>query len=325
MVGGTGSANTTWNYESRVQTGSILSTVLGQLLNLPTWKYQQLDFDVRNFVAGGAVTDPSKTTGATNRWTGCIEERATTAGTMSFSQGALPPDLDPDLVPTTNIDTQWKPMWPELFYARYNFGSTATATSTGDSSSHPNIGTTSYFQSGYISCGKPVSRLATMTRAQVSNFVNATDFRPIGGTYHDIGMIWGTRMIDPNGIFASDTAAWAGRSAPNRVIVFLTDGDMAPSTYLYGGYGIEYYDKRVANGDSSNLKDYHNARFLAECAAAKALNIDVWTVTIGSSITSQMQSCASSTSQALNTTDGDGLATAFATIAKQVAMLRISK
>lgn len=317
MVGGTGSANTQWNYESRSQTGN--------LLGIPIWKYQQLNFDVRSFVAGSTVTDPSKTTGATNRWTGCLEERATTAGTMSFNTSTLPPDLDPDLVPNSNIDTQWKPMWPELFYARNNYSSTATATSTGDSSSSPNIGTPYYYQLGYVSCGKPVSRLAVMTRTQVSSYVNASDFRPIGGTYHDTGMIWGTRLLSPTGLFAADTASWPARQAPNRVIVFLTDGDMAPSTSIYGMYGNEYYDRRVSGGDFTNLKAYHNARFLAECAAAKARNIQIWTVTIDSSATTQMQSCATTTNQALATTTGAGLSTAFATIAKQVAMLRVSQ
>ena len=63
----------------------------------------------------------------------------------------------------------------------------------------------------------------------------------------------------------------------------------------------------------------------AECAAAKAKNIDVWTVTIGPSATSQMQSCATTTAQALYTTDGSGLSDEFKTIAKHLAMLRITK
>ncbi len=317
MVGGTGSANTQWNYESRYQTGTYYGT--------PTWRYQQLDFDVRSFVSGTTVTDPSKTTGATSRWTGCIEERNTTAGTMSFNQASLPPDLDPDLAPNSNIDTQWKPMWPELFYARNNYSSTGSSTSTGDNSSNPNIGSTPYYQAGYVSCGKPVARLDTMSRTDVSNYVNATDFRPIGGTYHDTGMIWGTRLLSPTGLFKADTAAWPGRQAPNRVIVFLTDGDMSPNTGVYGMYGNEYYDRRVSGGDFTNLKAYHNARFLAECSAAKARNIQVWTVTIDSSATTEMKSCATTTSQALATTSGTGLSTAFAAIAKQVAMLRVSQ
>jgi hypothetical protein len=100
---------------------------------------------------------------------------------------------------------------------------------------------------------------------------------------------------------------------------------MAPSTNIYGMYGIEYYDQRVTNGDYTNIKTYHNSRFLAECAKAKSLNIDVWTVTIGTGTTTQMQSCASTTNQALYTSNGSGLATTFATIAKQVAMLRVTQ
>lgn len=318
MVGGSGSANTQWNYESREATGTYSN-------GKPNFYYSTRNLDVRSYVAGNSVTDPSKVDGTVNRWAGCIEERATTAGTMNFNQAALPADLDPDLVPNSNIDTQWRPMWPEVFYARWNYGSRNTVTATGDTSSHPNIGSASYMQLGYVSCGKPVSRLAEMSKTQVSNYVNATDFRPLGGTYHDTGMIWGTRMLSPSGPFKNDTKAWPNRPEPNRVIVFLTDGDMSPSLNVYGMYANEYYDRLVSGGDTGNLKAYHNARFLAACAAAKARNIQVWTVAIDSSATDEMKACATTPSQALATTSGTGLSTAFASIAKQVAMLRVSK
>jgi hypothetical protein len=303
-------------------TGS--SCVVTTTTYTPKWVYKQAAQDVSRFVAGQTVTDPTKVTGASSAWLGCIEERDTTAGASSFSQSSLPADLDPDLVPSTDA-TRWRPMWPEVEYARNNYTSTAQATSTGDSSSHPNIGTATYLKSGYVSCGKPVSRLDEMSRAEVSAYVNAADFRPIGGTYHDTGMIWGTRLLSPTGLFSADTKAWPGRQEPNRVIVFLTDGDMAPNTSIYGMYGTEYYDRRVTNGAFGSIQDYHNARFLAECAKAKSLNIDVWTVTIGPSASSELQSCATTTSQALYTTDGTGLAATFSTIAKQVAMLRITE
>lgn len=312
IVGGTGSAIKSWDYETRVPNASA-----------PQWLYKQASLDVSGLVNNATTTDPTDPSG-TSRWTGCIEERATTAGASSFNQASLPNDLNPDLAPS-GLTSQWKPMWPEVFYARNNFSSTATATSNGDSSNHPNIGTASYLRAGYVSCGKPVARLKTMSRADVSAYVNASDFRAMGGTYHDIGMIWGTRLLSPTGIFAADTAAWPNRNAPNRVIVFLTDGDMSPNTAIYGAYGNEYYDRRVSGGDFTNLKAYHNARFLAECSAAKGRNISVWTVSIASAATTEMKSCATTAAQALATTDGTGLANAFSAIAKQVAMLRISK
>jgi hypothetical protein len=84
-----------------------------------------------------------------------------------------------------------------------------------------------------------------MTGTQVSAYVNAADFRPIGGTYHDTGMIWGTRLLSPPACLPPTPRLGPARP-PNRVIVFLTDGLMAPSTYIYGMYGNEYYDKRVS-------------------------------------------------------------------------------
>lgn len=304
--------------------GLLSSCTVSTTTYTPRWIYKPVPLDVSGFVAGTRVTDPTKVTGATSAWLGCVEERDTTAGASSFSVNRLPADLDPELVPSSS-GTSWRPMWPEVTYARNNFTSTAQATSTGESTSHPNLGTPSYYEDGFVSCGKPVRRLEEMTRAEVSAFVNASDFRPMGGTYHDTGMIWGTRLLSPAGIFADDTKAWAGRQEPNRVIVFLTDGDMAPNNRIYGMYGTEYYDRRISGSSSTALKDLHNARFLAECAKAKALNIDVWTVTIGPSASSELQSCATTTGQALYTSNGNGLATTFATIAKQVAMLRITQ
>jgi hypothetical protein len=317
MVGGSGSANSSWTYQSRRQTGTSSGT--------PTWSYEPISFNVTNYLTSTGMSDTTKSPATTIRWAGCVEERSTTAGASSFNLASLPNDLNPDLVPTSNITTQWKPMVPEIIYARNNFSSTATDTSTGDDSQNPNIGSASWVEDGYVSCGKPVSRLKVMTRAQVSAYVNATDFRPLGGTYHDTGMIWGTRLLSPTGIFAADTAAWPNRNPPNRVIVFLTDGDMAPHQRLYGMYGVEYFDRRISNGTFGSLTDYHNARFLAACSAAKARNISVFSVSIDTSVSTQMRSCATSNAQALATTTGSGLSSAFIGIAKQIAMLRISK
>jgi Flp pilus assembly protein TadG len=239
MVGGVGNANTSWTYNARSLTLNILGIPI-------LYSYQPVSENLTTYVTGLPTLDPTKI-GVTSSWAGCIEERYTTPGLSTFNINSLPYDLDPDLVPTSDIRTQWKPMWPEVFYARNNYTSTSnSATLLELGSNNPNIGTPYYMQLGYVSCGKPIARLSTMTRTQVSAYVNAADFRPIGGTYHDTGMIWGTRLLSPTGLFAADTAAWPGRDTPNRVIVFLTDGLMAPSTYIYGMYGNEYYDKRVS-------------------------------------------------------------------------------
>jgi len=309
----------------------------------PTWRYQPVTFDTSQYKTGAEVPDPSKVDGSKTTWAGCIEERDTTAS-ASFDPDDLPPDLDPDL-PATDAASKWRPMWPEVEYYRGNYTSIdysgdVTAPKTppapyvyGDSAYTGTDATTQYTSSaysanqssGYYSCGKPVQRLTEMTRTEVSDYVNAVDFVALGGTYHDTGMIWGTRMISPTGIFKDDTKAWPGRNTPNRYIIFMTDGDMAPNEKIYGMYGMEYYDKRVTgkNG-TSNLTNYHNARFLAECAAAKARNIKVFVIGFGQKLTSQLTDCASP-GKAYYASDNAALNSAFQDIAKQVALLRISQ
>jgi hypothetical protein len=291
-----------------------------------TWQqyytFGELKTDISQFVKGGWVTDPSKTDGSTSKWQGCIEERKTTASS-SFSQSALPADLDPTLAATSD-DTRWRPMWPEIIYERNGqTGPIDVTSTTAAGSNYESIGAKA--STGYVSCGKEGKRLSVMTRAQVSSFVNDPDFRPMGGTYHDTGMIWGTRFLDPKGPFATDTAAWAGRKEPIRHIVFMTDGEMAPSYDIYGMYGYERYDKRVTNGDSSVQTARHNARFVAECEAAKNRNITVWVIAFGQALTPEMKQCASSTATAFTAASDAQLNTAFQTIASRVAMLRLSK
>ena len=301
----------------------------------PNWRYAQWPFDVSQYVAGASVTDPSKVTGAKSTWQGCVEERDTTASS-SFDPNNLPPDLNPDLVPT-NDATRWRPMWPDVVYYRGNSTSiddSGTSTNPyGDSNNNfwfgdPNGG---YFPGGYLVCGKSVQRLAVLSRDDVNNYLTAPEFKPWGGTYHDTGMIWGTRMISPTGIFAGDTSAWPGRNAPNRYIVFLTDGHMATNQYIYGVYGWENYDQRTTGGNFSSSDAYHNARFLAECTAAKNRNIKVYVVSVAATLDPNLTACASpgpgddGQHLAFYASSNAALTTAFQNIAKQVAMLRITQ
>jgi Flp pilus assembly protein TadG len=315
---------------------------------IPQWQYQSVSYDVNTVIQGQSVTDPTKVRGQTTQWIGCVETPVETAGQSSFTTTSLPAELNPDLSPSGA--QRWWPHMSDVVYARNLWTSANSDTTIGDLAyDAANYGVDPYMPSqtvssgrnstttytntwlrnaGYTTCGKPVKRLGVMARTDIYNYVYANDFVAMGGTYHDTGMIWGTRLIAPNGPWGADTAAWQNRNTPNRVIIFLTDGDMAPNSDVYGMYGIEAFDARVSGSTSAStatLTTLHNARFLAECAAAKARNIDVWTVSIDTAANAQLTACASSTSQALATTDGTGLSTAFASIAKRLAMLRITK
>ena len=323
---------------------------------------------VSSLATGTKVDDPSKVTSATSAWQGCIEER-TTSVASSFDQSNLPDDLDPDELPVANVnawgfptaqDTRWRPMWPDITYYRgantskddYGDDTTVTDYKTGIKNSG-GVYTTPYgdynpswmtndtdpysyvlqsptYSDAYYTCGMPAQRLTVITtRDQVSNYVNNNDFRAIGGTYHDTGMIWGTRLIAPNGLFANDTAARTGHPAPNRYIVFMTDGQMSPNQSIYGMYGMEYYDGRVTGktiGSYSSTTDLnnHNARFVAECQAAKNRGITVFVVGFGQTLNTQLTQCASP-NKAYYASDNTSLTAAFQSIAQQVALLRLSQ
>lgn len=303
----------------------------------PLWRYKPVSIDVssyKNSLGGTAVANPTKITGQTDNWQGCIEERDTTAST-SFTQGSLPGDLDPDLVPTSDA-TRWRPMWPEAIYYR---PSTSTALYAGSSSTSSSSETTSTsagadytspsasfaMTSNYYACGKAAQRLQEMTLAQVQTYVSATgDFRALGYTYHDVGMIWGLRLLSPTGIWKDDTAAWPGNNPPNRYIVFMSDGALQTLDESYYTYGVELLDKRVTGSTLSNNDANHNARFQAVCSAAKNMNITIFVVAFDTSLTTDMTNCATPgfAYTASNTT---ALNTAFANIALQVAKLRLSQ
>ena len=150
-----------------------------------------------------------------------------------------------------------------------------------------------------------------------------------GGTYHDIGMIWGARLANPNGIMSSNVNS-GNLTSVSRHIIFLTDGQMAPDCQgLYSAYGHEYLDNRVmpaygswGNACNAQLTTYHNGRFLAACQRAKDMGYTVWVIGFGQSLTTEMTACASA-GRSYYASDSATLQTTFRTIASQVADLRL--
>ena len=293
------------------------------------WRYQPYAMDVSQYSTGASVNNPSRLDGLSSRWRGCIEE-LNTSSASSFNVSNLPDDLNPDVIPSSSSN-KWRPMWQDAIWLR---NSTASADVNDDQitegSTYPygyTFRTGSPEEASYenVACGMVAQRLSVMSAQQVHDYVYANDFRAFGTTYHDVGMIWGTRMLSPAGVFASDTASWPGRNAPSRSIVFMTDGIMGPSQGSYGQYGVEQLDQRVDGGGNSTT-DYNNhvARFRVECDAAKARGITIYVVALGTAVSSDLTYCASP-GQAFTATSTSQLTSTFAAIAKRVAKLRISQ
>ncbi|MEZ5735131.1 MAG: hypothetical protein R3E09_04865 [Novosphingobium sp.] len=106
----------------------------------------------------------------------------------------------------------------------------------------------------------------------------------------------------------------------------MTDGEMCPKNTTLSAYGIEYHDRRVTDDGGSNCggdeASRHSSRFLAVCAAAKAKGIRVWVIAFGTSLTSNLQTCASSSSS-YTASSSSQLNSAFQEIANQVGELRL--
>ena len=88
--------------------------------------YKQVSYDVSTYKTFTSVTTPTGDDGAdvSSTWGGCIEERDTTpAASFTYNSvvGITPVsanDLDIDSEPTSDDDTKWRPMWPEVAFYR---------------------------------------------------------------------------------------------------------------------------------------------------------------------------------------------------------------
>ena len=261
------------------------------------------------------------TLNTSTKWTGCVEERATV---QNLSMSPVPSgakDLDIDSEPSDD-STRWKMHIPNLEWYR---GNTNVASRTETS-----LQSYTYRQGNQC---PPAAMLfhevdttaPTVVPTWLETYV--TSLVANGSTYHDIGMIWGSRLASPTGLFADNVNADASTyPSVSRHIIFMTDGEMAPNNDSYSAYGTELYSNRVApDGTSdSTLRNYHNNRYVAACTRAKNLGYTIWVIGFGQTLSTQMTSCATA-GRAYFAADTTALNNTFKFIAGQVADLRINK
>jgi uncharacterized protein YegL len=274
-----------------------------------TWRYQPVTRDVTNWRSETA---------------GCMEERDTYEiysidETIDFSRAL---DLDLDTVPTAgNPATQWRPMYPEMIWARALTNSNANSWSTD-----PKDYDWDYFHPASIpslvACPTAARKLDEMTSGEVSAYLSSLNVN--GQTYHDIGMIWGGRLISPTGLFAEENAPRAGK-ALTRHLIFLTDGVTQPRDISYTSYGLEPLDQRRWTDRPDPLLDRTiEMRFGHACNEVKKRNVTVWVIGFGTSMNDIMKDCAGE-GRWFQADDAEELAETFELIAKSMAELRVSK
>ncbi|PLK25839.1 TadE/TadG family type IV pilus assembly protein [Novosphingobium sp. TH158] len=300
------------------------------------WEYKSVTLDVSGFKGanpdappkgGKMMVDmagyPEKVEKMDAWMNGCIEERKTYEITDYANVDltrAL--DLDIDLVPTNNPDTQWKPQLPAISWLR--------GITWGNWGSWPWSVSPIYFDGDYIhsgwgghaACPVAARKLAEMNATDVANYVDGLVAE--GATYHDIGMIWGGRLLSPTGIFASDNAD-VGGSVTNRHLIFLTDGLTASNQMSYSSYGIEGLTRRRWSPSSAiSLTKTIENRFAVACNEVKKKNITVWVIGFGTSLNPVLTDCAGP-GRYFEAKDATTLDTTFSKIAEAMGDLRISK
>ncbi|MFM5907841.1 MAG: hypothetical protein ACKOPO_09700, partial [Novosphingobium sp.] len=300
------------------------------------WRYKTVTLDVSKMKNpngdkvpnGGKVsTDmggpPEKTTKLDAWMNGCIEERKTYEITdyanVDFTKAL---DLDIDLVPNkANPDTQWRPQLQAIAWAR---ALTWSNWSSWPWSTGPSDFDGDYIDAGltYGACPAASSKLAEMNATDVANYVNG--LVASGSTYHDIGMIWGGRLLSPTGLFASENVD-VGGTTTSRHLIFLTDGLTQPNEISYSSYGIEGISRRRwTPGGSQTLTQTVENRLAVACQQVKNRNIIVWVIGFGTSLNSVLTDCAGP-GHYFEAKDAASLNTTFNKIAEAMGDLRIAQ
>jgi len=290
------------------------------------WRYDRINVDLgflatsdhAAFPIGGSPASPSNVDAY---YRGCIEERDTYEiddyDNVDLTRAL---DLDLDRVPDpADPATQWRPMLHEQSFLR------GISWGWGAMDPDPVTSTTDFTNagwSGFSVCPSPARGLAEMNAAQVATYVDGLTVA--GSTYHDIGMIWGGRLLSPTGLFAAQNADASASQPTSRHLIFLTDGNTAPLDVSYGTYGVEPLDRRRWRPSSSlTLTQTVENRFSYACQQVKNKNITVWVISFGVAANPIMQDCAGS-ERYFVASDASDLDEIFSDIADRMSELRVT-
>jgi Flp pilus assembly protein TadG len=267
-------------------------------------------------------------TAKTISWDGCILERETVREPSSWYPIPLAAkDMDIDMLPdTSDPSTQWGPRLKDVLYERRtvdgsgNFGSKTLNPVNTTYSDMPGA-------PGNDTCPSPSRIYQTWDPTGFRGYVNglSTD----GYTFHDIGLLWGARLMSPNGIFSTHNGE--GNDLIQRHMIFMTDGDTVANPDALTAYNLPYYDRLQTDvgsaPDQNDLDDLTNERAAALCTAIKNMNVTLWVVSYGQGVSSaangRLATCASPGRFYIATSTAE-LTNNFKSIAAQISALRLT-
>ncbi len=105
------------------------------------------------------------------------------------------------------------------------------------------------------------------------------------GTYHDIGLLWGARLLSPTGIFKADNALTGNGGAIERHMIFMTDGDSRAFDNNLYAYGAPWFARQQTPTGTAPTNDtitaQINPRTKLLCTLIKNMNIKLWVISYG--------------------------------------------
>ena len=294
------------------------------------WTYKPVTYNVSTYNAGAGIQyvtgfksdyvapgvgpyDPVELAnlGNTNRlnkatasWTGCIEERPTIAQTSFAPIPAGAMDMNV-LESGTNDANRWRPIFDRLTYDR---------TRVSDNN------TTTNLSAATTNC--PTARIRNLNPITQSAFNTYIDsLTANGNTYLDVGMVWGLRLIAPQGMFGARNLTGPNGGQISRHVIFLTDGELVPNDSTISAYGVERMSKRITGTTGQSSATLHARRFQALCDLQRG-SVSIWAIAFGTSVTNNLSNCADP-DRAFEANNATELNTAFQNIAKDIADLRL--
>ncbi len=335
-----GAPDTSGTNRSCRRSKTVTTTTYTVRYGFTSWRYIQSSFDTTQ-LRGGSTTIASNTAGTVATagnyyneramatqvsgvgttsvtWNGCIEERDTTNSINTSTDLTVPTaayDLNINFIPNSE-ETRWRPHWPRVLYKRNT--SASSTTNSGEVTYMGSVG------GNEVACPTQARRLQAWTQANMQTYVNG--LTPVGYTYHDIGMIWGARLLSNGGIFAADNPDTFNAMPVTRHIIFMTDGQLMPNCDAYTSWGIEQNDRRITGSYScTDQYDRHMQRFKMACNAARGMGFSVWVIAFGTTLTPEMTSCASNPNQAAASSSSADLIARFRQIGSNIGALRLTQ
>ncbi|MEO0871755.1 MAG: TadE/TadG family type IV pilus assembly protein [Pseudomonadota bacterium] len=182
------------------------------------------------------------------------------------------------------------------------------------------------------------------TRAELDQYVD-NEFgalQPGMGTFHNIAMTWGYRLISRDDVFPRNTPS---DKPVKKVVIFMTDGNFAvrdrgrntsdgkKNDTVYWAHGTLEDRTIVSNKNTNNFLNHSEYRFLKTCEAMKEDGIEIFTIAFAinnggrrARTIAAFQSCATNpTTHFFSAADGAELENAFLTIATEITTLRLVK